>query len=65
MSGKLESIQSERVNFLDELFVGYEGPNFAVRLWDGSPGASQTGRFLHARWCSRTLLTSVAHRKSK
>lgn len=35
MSGKLESVQSEWVNFLDGLFRGYEGPHFAVRLWDG------------------------------
>jgi cyclopropane-fatty-acyl-phospholipid synthase len=36
MSKKLESIQQESVNVLGELFQGYAGRNFAVRLWDHS-----------------------------
>lgn len=36
MSGKLESIHYESARVLEDLFRGYEGPNFAVRLWDRS-----------------------------
>jgi cyclopropane-fatty-acyl-phospholipid synthase len=39
MSRKLESIQQESAHVLEELFLGYAGPNFAVRLWD------------HSCWC--------------
>jgi cyclopropane-fatty-acyl-phospholipid synthase len=36
MSRKLESSQQESTNVLEELFQGYAGANFAVRLWDHS-----------------------------
>jgi cyclopropane-fatty-acyl-phospholipid synthase len=36
MSRNPESIQQESANLLEELFQQYDGPNFAVRLWDGT-----------------------------
>jgi hypothetical protein len=30
-----ESIQSRRSTIFSALFCGYEGPAFAIRLWDG------------------------------
>jgi cyclopropane-fatty-acyl-phospholipid synthase len=38
-----ESIQSQRETLLSALFHGYEGPTFAIRLWDGWRWSSSDG----------------------
>lgn len=35
MGGTLTSVACERAGLLNELFSTYEGPSFALRLWDG------------------------------
>lgn len=36
MSTSVAAAHQEKLKMLDQLFHGYSGPNFAVRLWDGS-----------------------------
>lgn len=36
MSTSVAAAHQEKLKVLDQLFHGYNGPNFAVRLWDGS-----------------------------
>jgi cyclopropane-fatty-acyl-phospholipid synthase len=51
-SAMAHSIHSQRSKVLDSLFQGYEGPAFAIRLWDGWSWSSSTS---HKPACTLVL----------